>query len=84
MLYGKLYRAKKRLKKLLIPVIHRIQSAYMIATFSVYRHLPPLKVSAAVVFLGLFMSGDIELNPGPKEGKCCPQNSHNIIKINAC
>jgi hypothetical protein len=67
-LYGKLYRAKKRLKKRLTPVIHRVQSTYMKVTFSIYHHLPPLRVSAAVVFLGLFMSGDIELNPGPGKG----------------
>ena len=68
-LYGKLYRAKKRFKKWLIPLVCCIKSAYMKVTFSIYHHLPLLKVSAAVVFLGLFMSGDIELNPGPKEGK---------------
>ena len=72
LLYGKLYRAKKQFKKWVTPLVHRVKSAYMRVAFSVYRHLPPLRVSAAVIFLGLFMSGNIELNPGPKEGiKCC-------------
>ena len=70
LLYGKLYRTKKRLKKWLTPLVCHIKSAYMRVAFSVYCHLPPLRVSAAVIFLGLFMSGNIELNPGPKESKC--------------
>ena len=69
LLYGKLYRAKKRLKKWLTPLVYRIKSAYMNMMFSIYRCLPPLRVSAVVIFLGLFMSGNIELNPGPREGK---------------
>ena len=77
LILGKLYRARTRFKKKVAPLVHRIKSAYMKVTFSIYRHLPPLRVSAMVIFLGLFMSGDIELNPGPKEGmlhcvaSCC-------------
>ena len=69
MTYGKLYRAKIRVKKKIAPFLRPIKSAYMRATFAIYRHLPPLRVSAAVIFLGLLMSGNVELNPGPKEGE---------------
>ena len=50
-------------------IIDRGKLRYMKVTFSIYRRLPSLGVSAAVIFLGLFMSGDIELNPGPKDGE---------------
>ena len=69
LLYGKLYRQKVRCKKKLIQVIERIKILYMKATISIYCRLPSLRVSAAVLFLWLFMSGDVELNPGPKEGE---------------
>ena len=69
MTYGKLYRAKIRMKKKIAPFLRLIKSAYMRATFAIYIHLPPLRVSAAVIFLALFMSGNVELNPGPKEGE---------------
>ena len=80
MMYGKLYRARVRFKKKLVPLVQYVKSAYMKMTFSIYCHLPPLRVSAMVIFLGLFMSGNVELNPGPKEGKhhneLCPLNKH--------
>ena len=68
LIYGKLYRARTRFKKKMAPLVHCVKSAYVTVTFSIYHHLPPLRVSAMVIFLGLFMSGDVELHPGPKEG----------------
>ena len=68
LIYGKLYRAQTRFRKKLAQVVGHIKLVYMKAVFSVYLHLPPMRVSAMVIFLGLFMSGDVELNPGPKEG----------------
>ena len=67
---GKLYRARTRFKKKLTLLVHHIESVYMKAAYSVYHRLPPLRVSAVVIFLWLFMSGDVELNPGPGKGKC--------------
>ena len=67
--YGKLMRTKIKYKRKLVKVIDRGKLRYMKVIFSIYRRLPSLGVSAAVIFLGLFMSGDIELNPGPKEGE---------------
>ena len=69
LIYGKLYRARTRFKKKLTPVVHRIESAYMKAACCIYHHVPTLRVSAVVIFLWLFMSGNVELNPGPKEGE---------------
>ena len=68
LILGKLYRARTRFKKKIAPLVHRMKSVYMKVTFSIYRHLPPSRTSAMVIFLGLFMSGDVELNPGPKKG----------------
>ena len=69
LLYGKLHRQKVKCKKKLIPIVEHVKFLYMKATFSIYHRLPSLRVSAAVLFLWLFMSGDVELNPGPKEGE---------------
>ena len=69
LMYGKLYRARARFKKKLTPILHRIESMYMKVVCSIYRHVPTLRVSAVVIFLWLFMSGNVELNPGPKEGE---------------
>ena len=44
----------------------RLKNTYIQAAF---RITPFLRVSAAVITLRLFLSGDVELNPGPKEGK---------------
>ena len=68
LIYGKLYRASKRCKKKFTPVAHHVKLVYINATSFIYRRLPSLRVSAMVVFLWLFMSGDIELNPGPGKG----------------
>ena len=46
----------------------RIKSAYLKAASFIYRHLPFIRVSAVVIFLHLFMSGDVEPNPGPQGG----------------
>ena len=70
MLYGQLYRASRKCKKKALQIVNRCKLMFITLTFSVYQHLPPRRTSAAVVFLGLFMSGNVELNPGPKEGKC--------------
>ena len=66
---GKLYRARTWFKKKLAQIVDHFKSVYVNVAFSIYRHLPPMRVSAVVIFLGLLMSGDIEANPGPKEGK---------------
>ena len=69
LLYGKVHRAKMRCKKKLKSIFDRCKLVYVNITISIYRHIPPLRVSAAVVFLGLLMSGNVELNPGPKQGE---------------
>lgn len=38
-------------------------------------------VSAAVVLLCLFLSGDIELNPGPKNGKKSTINCSVVVAV---
>ena len=69
MLYGKLYRASRKCKKKAMQIVNRCQLTSIKMTFSIYKQMPPRSTSAAVMFLGLFMSGNVELNPGPKEGK---------------
>ena len=74
LIYGKLFRAWTKCKmKLTQPVLHYFDHGrlvHMKVTISIYYCLPSLGVSAVVTFLWLLMSGDVELNPGPKEGKC--------------
>ena len=67
--YGKLLRAKTKCKKKLLSIVDRCNLMHMKVTIFIYCHLPTLRVSAAVLFLWLFMSGDVELNPGPNGGK---------------
>ena len=69
LLAGKIYRTKVRWKTKVSLILTRSLLVYMKVTFRVYHHLPSLRVSAWVIFLWLFMSGDVELNPGPKEGE---------------
>ena len=40
--------------------------AYIRAVLFIYRFSSFMRVSAVVIFLHLFMSGDVELNPGPQ------------------
>ena len=80
--YGKLMRTIMTCKRKLVRTIDRGKLQYMKVTFSIYRCLPSLRVSAAVIFLGLFMSGDIELNPGPKQlGKHKQCSTHDFIEF---
>ena len=65
----KVLRAKVSCKKKLISIFDRCKLICVNATVSIYRHAPPMRVSAAVIFLGLLMSGNVELNPGPKQGE---------------
>ena len=44
----------------------RMKIAYIKAALFIYRFSPFMRVSAVVIFLHLFMSGDVELNPGPQ------------------
>ena len=62
-------RYEKKLVQLAIHQFDRGKLVYMKVAFSIYHHLPFLRVSAVVIFLWLFMSGDVELNPGPKGGE---------------
>ena len=64
---GKVHREKMRCKKKLKTIFDRCKLVYVNVTFSIYHHIPPMRVSAAVIFLGLLMSGNVELNPGPKQ-----------------
>ena len=50
-------------------LVDRLETAYLGMAIRVYRYAPIIKVSALVIFLYLILSGDIELNPGPKYGK---------------
>ena len=67
------YLVWRRCKKVLIHVaiyhFDHCKLVYIMVAFSTYHHLPFLRVSAVVIFLLLFMSGDVELNPGPKGGE---------------
>ena len=69
-LYRQLYRASKKCKKKAIEIVNHCKFMFVKVILSVYRHMPPRRTSAAVIYLGLFMSGNVELNPGPKEGEC--------------
>ena len=44
----------------------RMKNAYIKAALFIYRYAPFMRVSAVVIFLHLFMSGDVELHPGPQ------------------
>ena len=66
LLYGKLLTTKARCRNKVLTVVEYGKLIYIKVTVTVYR---PLRVSAAVLFLWLFLSGDVELNPGPKEGE---------------
>ena len=43
-----------------------IRNAYIKVALFIYRYSPFMHVSAVVIFLHLFMSGDVELDPGPQ------------------
>jgi hypothetical protein len=43
-----------------------MKNAYIKAALFIYRFAPFMRVSAVVIFLHLFMSGDVELHPGPQ------------------
>ena len=65
----KLSRTLMRCKyKLIQPAFDRIKLIYLKVALFIYSIVPFLRVSAIVIFLKLFLSGDVELNPGP-EGK---------------
>ena len=64
-----IYQAQVRCIKKLKLIFDLCKLICVNVTVSIYRHTPPMRVSAAVVFLGLLMSGNVELNPGPKEGE---------------
>ena len=62
-------RCKKELIHVAIYHFDHCKLVYIMVAFSTYHHLPFLRVSAVVIFLWLFVSGDVELNPGPKGGE---------------
>ena len=68
MLYGKLHRASKKCKKKAMQIVNDFKRMFVKVTFLAYQSMPPLRTSAVVIFLGLLMSGNVELNPGPKDG----------------
>ena len=55
--------------KLTTCYIDRGKKVYGNVVDAVYRYAPTLRASATVIFMHLFLSGDVELNPGPKDGK---------------
>ena len=63
------FRCKHKLVKPLTYYTDRGKCMYHQITLSVYQYVPILRVSAVVIFLHLFCSGDVELNPGPIDGK---------------
>ena len=71
--YGKTFRVwtkcKKKLTQPVMRCFDRGKLVYMKVTISIHHQLQFLRVSAVVIFLWLFMSGDVELNPGPKDGE---------------
>ena len=64
----KVLRAKVRCKQKLKSIFDRCKLICVNVTVSIH-HIPPMRMSAAVIFLGLLMSGNVELNPGPKQGE---------------
>ena len=64
------YKCKYKVMKLATPIIDRGKhNVYLNMTIRLCHYVPILEVSAVVIFMYLFLSGDIELNPGPKYGK---------------
>ena len=51
-------------------LVDRLKTAYLGMAVRVYHYAPTIKVSALVIFLYLILSGDIEVNPGPRHGEC--------------
>ena len=81
MLYGKLYRASRRCKKKAMQIVNHFKRMFVKVTFLVYQSMPPRRSSATVIFLGLFMSGNVELNPGPKEGEYNFTRGHLVSRL---
>ena len=64
------YKCKSKVMKLATPIINQGKhNMYLNMAIRLFHHVPILEVSAVVIFMYLFLSGDIELNPGPKYGK---------------
>ena len=61
------YKCKYKVMKIVAPIIKH--NMYLNMAMRLYRYVPILEVSAVVIFMYLFLSGDIELNPGPQHGK---------------
>ena len=73
LVYGKATRAWVKCRYKVVNrvscLVYQFKSAYFGVAVRVYCYAPIIKVSALVIFLYLILSGDIELNPGPKHGE---------------
>ena len=59
----------------------RMKIAYIRAALFIYHFSSFMRVSAVVIFLRLFMSGDVELHPGPQGGSYCTAENFHWCKI---
>ena len=80
LVYGKAARAWVKCRyKVVNRVSCLLKTAYLRMAIRVYCYAPIIKVSALVIFLYLILSGDIELNPGPKHGECGSLNRYSLL-----
>ena len=69
LVYGKAIRAWVKCRHKVSSFINQLKTTYLEMAVHVYHYAPIIKVSALVILLYLLLSGDIELNPGPKHGR---------------
>ena len=69
--------------KVMTPLFDRGKHLYLNMAICLHDYAPTMKVSAVVIFMYLFLSGDIELNPGPKYGKLLCSDT-DILLVREC
>ena len=71
--YGKAKRTWSKCKNKVVTLatkcVNGFKSMYLNMAVCVYHYAPTLKVSGMVILMYLILSGDVEPNPGPKNGK---------------
>ena len=66
LVHWKMARAWTKSKDRGVYYFERVKIAYIRAALFIYWFSSSMRVSAMVIFLHLFMSGDVELHPGPQ------------------
>ena len=66
LVHRKVARVWKKCKSRGVYYFECMKNAYIKVSLFIYRYSPLMRVSAGVIFLHLFMSGDVELHPGPQ------------------